>query len=67
MEKPGTSLDFVLRKGVKLGGQELKFSFAARNLLETEHSEFQQAGGQRIDVYTYQPGISYDLSLSVEF
>ncbi len=67
MEKPGTSLDFVLRKGVKLGGQELKFSFAARNLLETEHQEYQQAAGQRIDVYRYQPGVSYDLGVSVEF
>ena len=67
IEDPGTTLDFVLRKSLKLGGQTAKLSFAARNLLETEHSEFQQAGGQRIDVYTYQPGISYDLSLSVEF
>ena len=67
VEEPGATLDFVLRKAVKLGGQELKVSFAARNILETEHSEFQQAGGQRIDVYTYQPGVSYDLSVSVEF
>ena len=67
MEEPGTALDFVLRKGVKMGGRELKFSFAARNLLETEHREFQQAHGQRIDVYRYQPGISYDLGVSLEF
>ena len=67
MEDPGTTLDFVLRKGITLGGQELKVSFAARNLLETEHREYQQFGGQRIDVYRYQPGVSYDLGVSIEF
>ena len=67
MEDPGTTLDFVLRKGITLGARELKLSFAARNLLETEHREYQQSGGQRIDVYRYQPGVSYDLGVSIEF
>ena len=67
IEEPGTTLDFVLRKSLKLGVQTAKLSFAARNLLETEHQEYQQAGGERIDVYNYQPGVSYDLSVSIEF
>ena len=69
MEKPGTTLDLVVRKGLDLGYQRFKPSirFSARNLLDTRHEEYQQAGGGRIDLYSYKPGISYDFSLSVEF
>src|SRR5690606_29641587 len=69
MEKPGTTLDLVLRKGLDFGYQRFKPSirFSARNLLDTRHEEYQQAGGGRIDLYSYKPGISYDFSLSVEF
>ena len=69
MEKPGTTLDLVVRKGLDFGYQRFKPSirFSARNLLDTRHEEYQQADGGRIDLYSYKPGISYDFSLSVEF
>lgn len=68
IEEPGTTLDFVLRKSFDLGiGDKATLSFSARNLLGTEHQEYQKGGGNRIDVYTYDPGISYNLGISLEF
>lgn len=69
MEKPGTTLDFVLRKGLDFGYDWIKPSlkFSARNLLNTKHEEYQERGGNRIDLYTYKPGISWDLSLTLDF
>ena len=67
VEKPGTSLDLVLRKGFNLGTTEMSLGFSARNLLETDYREFQEGGGNRVDVYRYEPGVSYTLSLSASF
>ncbi|NYZ63913.1 TonB-dependent receptor domain-containing protein [Luteimonas deserti] len=72
IEDPGVSLDFVLRKGLDLGSfgwntVKPSLSFSARNLLNTKHEEYQERGGERIDLYTYKPGISWDVSLSFAF
>ena len=67
LEEPGTTLDFVLRKSLDWGSYTPSIKFAARNLLGTEYQEYQQAGGQRLDVYRYEPGVSYSLSVSVDF
>lgn len=72
MEDPGVTLDFVMRKGLDLGSfgwNTLKpsLSFSARNLLNTKHEEYQELGGARVDLYTYKPGISWDVSLSLAF
>ncbi|GAB1408078.1 TonB-dependent receptor [Thermomonas brevis] len=72
MEKPGTNLDFVLRKRFdKAFGWDLGFKptikFAARNLLGTDHQEYQDRDGKRVDLYTYDPGRSWDLSLTIDF
>lgn len=67
IDKPGTSLDFVLRKGFNLGDTKVTLGFAARNILETEYQEFQERGGNRVDIYRYDPGVSYSLSLSASF
>ena len=67
LDEPGTTLDFVLRKGLDFGRQKGTLSFAARNLLDTDHREYQETGDRRADIYTYSPGISYNLSLSIEF
>lgn len=69
MEEPGTTVDFVLRKGLDFGYQHLKPSikFSARNILNARHEEYQQVAGSRIDLYTYKPGTSYDLSLTLDF
>lgn len=67
MERPGTSLDLVLRRTLPLGDTGLKLGFSARNLLNTEYREFQEVGGNSVDVYRYRPGRSYSLSLSMDF
>ncbi|KAF1684820.1 TonB-dependent receptor domain-containing protein [Pseudoxanthomonas taiwanensis] len=67
MEKPGTTLDLVVRKGFDLWDRRGTLAFTARNLLETDHEEYQERGGRRVDVYTYEPGVSYSVSLSVDF
>lgn len=71
MEDPGTTVDFVLRKGFGsfFGWDWFKPSlkFTARNLLGTEHKEYQERGGNRVDLYTYDPGVSWNLSLTLDF
>lgn len=72
MEDPGVTLDFVMRKGLDMGSfgwNTLKpsLSFSARNLLNTKHEEYQERDGARVDLYTYKPGISWDVSLSLAF
>ena len=66
MEKPGVSLDLVLRQGFSLGDNEMTLGFSARNILDADHREYQE-GGERIDIYRYSPGVSYTLSLSASF
>ncbi len=67
MEEPGTTLDLVLRKGFDLGDTAMTIGLSARNILDTEYREFQERGGNRVNVYRYEPGVSYSLSLSAEF
>lgn len=67
IEKPGTSLDFVLNKRFDLGQTPVTLGFSARNLLETEHREYQQRGDNRVDIYRFNPGVSYSVSLSASF
>ncbi|MGB3392149.1 MAG: TonB-dependent receptor [Stenotrophomonas sp.] len=70
MEDPGTTVDFVLRKGLPIRGWDWvkpSLKLSVRNLLDAEHKEYQQRNGNRIDLYRYDPGISWDLSLTLEF
>lgn len=67
MEKPGTTLDLVVRKSIMFGDQKGTFSLSARNLLDTRHREYQDGNGERVDIYAYDPGISYSLGFSLEF
>ena len=67
IERPGLRLDFVLRQGVKLAGQELDLKFEARNITGRSHEEFQQAGGNRVEINTYKVGRSFSLSASLKF
>lgn len=67
LQKPGTTIDLVVSKSFPLWSSTGKIGFAARNLLNTEFREYQEMGGNHIDVYRYEPGVGYDLSLSVDF
>ncbi len=67
VERPGFELDFVVRQGIKIGGQEIELKFEARNLTGTKYQEFQQNGANRIFYNRYQPGRSFSLGIDVEF
>jgi outer membrane receptor protein involved in Fe transport len=67
IERPGLRLDFVARQGVKLAGQEIDLKFEARNITGRGHEEFQQAGGNRVEINTYNVGRSFSLSASLKF
>ncbi|WP_407549352.1 TonB-dependent receptor domain-containing protein [Xanthomonas euvesicatoria] len=67
IDKPGTSLDLVIKQGLTWSGETVSVNFAARNLLKTKYQEYQRVGSNRVDLYTYQPGISYDISVTARF
>jgi TonB-dependent receptor len=66
-EHPGFRLDFVLRQEVPLLGSRIEFKFEARNLTGQNYSEFQQAGGNRIEINSYRLGQTYSLGATVHF
>jgi outer membrane receptor protein involved in Fe transport len=67
IERPGWQLDFVMREGFNVFGQELEFKAEVRNILGTDHLEFQDAEGNRLDINSYREGTSYGVSLSANF
>jgi TonB-dependent receptor len=67
IDHPGTTLDLVINKGFNISGTEMQWSFSARNLLDTKYQEFQERGGQKAYLYRYEPGITYDMSLTARF
>lgn len=67
VEKPGVSLDVVLREGVTVAGKQVELKFEGRNLLRTRHQEFQDNGANRIQINTYDLGRVFSLSAGIEF
>lgn len=68
VERPGVRVDFVLRQEVPLFGNsrgELKLE--ARNIFGQDYEEFQEAGGNRIDINSYRQGQSFSASFTVRF
>ncbi|MFC4728789.1 TonB-dependent receptor domain-containing protein [Coralloluteibacterium thermophilus] len=67
VQRPGTMLDLIARKGIDFGGTEVTVSFEARNLLGTEYQEYQELGGGRVDINRYDLGRSFSINLSAAF
>jgi len=67
IEKPGVSLDVVLREGVQVAGKQVELKFEARNLLRTAHREYQDNGTNRIQINTYDVGRVFSLSAGINF
>lgn len=67
MQDPGTTVDLVLKKGLRLWDTDVTLGFEARNLLGEEYSEYQAFGGGRADVMRYDLGTSYSFEISASF
>jgi outer membrane receptor protein involved in Fe transport len=68
VERPGIQLDAVFRQNLTLFGAEATIGLAARNLLGTEHQEFQNSSVLgRTEFNTYERGRSVSASLSATF
>jgi outer membrane receptor protein involved in Fe transport len=66
-EEPGLRLDFVVREGFNLWGNEGELKFEARNLTGENYEEFQTLNGTRIENNTYDLGRTFSLGVSVTF
>lgn len=66
-ESPGLRLDFVMRQGLNLFGQNLDLKLEARNLLGRGYREYQRNGGNIVFYNRYDVGISYAASLGMTF
>jgi TonB-dependent receptor len=67
VQAPTTTVDLVIKKGLKLWDTDVVLSFEARNLLNEEYSEYQELGGERADALRYDLGTSYNFEVSVGF
>jgi TonB-dependent receptor len=66
IEKPGLSLDLVLRQGMKLMGREAEFNVKVRNILQNDYEEYQQVGDDRIFINKYDQGTSVSFGASLK-
>ncbi len=67
-EKPGFTLDFVARQGVKLpGGINSEFKFEARNITGRKFQEYQQAGDTKVFYNRYKIGTTIAASMTIAF
>lgn len=66
-EFPGFQLDFVAREGVRVAGREVELKFEARNLLNTDYEEYQEARDNRIYFNRYRVGRTFNLGATVKF
>lgn len=69
VEKPGVQLDIVYRRDFSFNGRNFTLGLNGRNLLSTEHEEFQENGGDlgRTQFNTYERGTSFSASLTAKF
>ncbi|WHO37480.1 TonB-dependent receptor [Sphingobium sp. AP49] len=67
-ERPGLTLDFVARQGVKFpGGINSEIKFEARNLTGRKYQEFQELDGNRVYYNRYKIGTTFALAMTVAF
>lgn len=70
IEKPGIELDFVYRYDLDLFGTDFTLGLSARNLLGTQHEEFQLSNATesgRTEFNTYDRGRSLSATLTARF
>jgi outer membrane receptor protein involved in Fe transport len=66
IELPGTNVDLVFKKDMKLAGNDITLSISGRNLLDEDNQEFQTSKLGRTETNTYARGRSFSLSVTVK-
>jgi len=66
-EHPGLRVDFIVREEIALFGTRAELRFEARNLTGQDYEEFQEIGGNRVDINSYEVGQTFSLGMSVRF
>lgn len=66
-EKPGFTLDFVVRQGFRFYRQEGELKFEARNLTGTRYEEYQDVAETRLFLNRYRLVRSFSLGASLKF
>jgi outer membrane receptor protein involved in Fe transport len=68
VEKPGLSVDVVLRQGFAVAGADAELKLEARNIFGVEYREYQDFGdGNLVDINSYDRGTQLQASLSLRF
>ena len=69
VEDPGVQLDLVYRRTFEVRDHEVTLGLSARNILNEDHVEFQDSGGDigKTDFNTYARGTSLSASLTAKF
>jgi outer membrane receptor protein involved in Fe transport len=67
IETPGVQFDIVHRQTINVYGRDLTLGLSARNILGTDHEEFQLSGIGRTEANTYNRGRTVSASLSADF
>lgn len=67
IEKPGFTLDLVMRGEVDFLGQPFEIKAEARNITRTQYQEYQQFQDRRVDINRYDVGARFSLGISAKF
>lgn len=67
IERPGLQVDFIMREGAVILGQELEFKFEARNIFGEGYRESQTLNASEIINNSYDYGTSFSFSVGVKF
>ncbi|MCU0760125.1 MAG: TonB-dependent receptor [Steroidobacteraceae bacterium] len=66
-ERPGLSVDLVMREGFEMFGRDMELKVEGRNLNRQNYREFQERGGNRIFYNRYDVGATFSVSVSTRF
>lgn len=67
IERPGLQVDFIMREGAVILGQELEFKFEARNIFGESYTESQTLNDSVIINNSYDYGTSFSFSVGLKF
>ena len=67
IERPGLQVDFIMREGAVILGQELEFKFEARNIFGESYRESQTLNASEIVNNSYDYGTSFSFSVGIKF